>query len=121
MQTVCSRVCRPSRVAASSQICKVNYRMGRQFLRGHKSSTQDAEQRKRNTAQEPALKPDSRHNPEKGQSAKSTAKTMAQMDQELRERLEERSGEGGVSALELEDGKPVAMKRPVRNNMFRYI
>ena len=31
------------------------------------------------------------------------------------------SGEGGESGVEYEDGKPVAMKRGVRENMFRYI
>jgi hypothetical protein len=48
-------------------------------------------------------------------------KTMAELDAELREKLEEISGDGGVSGLELENGKPVAMKRGVRENMFRVI
>jgi hypothetical protein len=48
-------------------------------------------------------------------------KTMAQLDEELREKLEGRSGDGGAAGLELEDGKPVAMKRSVRENMFRLI
>lgn len=52
---------------------------------------------------------------------KSVKKTMAQLDEELREKLEGRSGDGGAAGLELEDGKPVAMKRGVRENMFRYI
>lgn len=49
------------------------------------------------------------------------AKTMAELDEELLEKLEGRSGDGGVAGLELEDGKPVAMKRGVRENMFRLI
>ncbi|KAL4909325.1 hypothetical protein BDW74DRAFT_80163 [Aspergillus multicolor] len=49
------------------------------------------------------------------------AKTVAQADEELRQRLEEMSGEGGAAGLEYEDGKPHTMKRSVRNNMFRYI
>ena len=49
------------------------------------------------------------------------AKTMAQLDEELREKLEGRSGDGGAAGLELEDGKPVAMKRGVEENMFRLI
>ncbi|KAL4817385.1 hypothetical protein BDW67DRAFT_35041 [Aspergillus spinulosporus] len=49
------------------------------------------------------------------------AKTVAQADEELRQRLEEMSGEGGAAGLEYEDGKPQTMKRSVRNNMFRYI
>jgi hypothetical protein len=48
-------------------------------------------------------------------------KTMAQLDEELREKLESRSGDGGAAGLEFEDGKPVAMKRSVRENMFRLI
>ena len=48
-------------------------------------------------------------------------KTMAQLDEELREKLEGRSGDGGAAGLELEGGKPVAMKRGVRENMFRLI
>ena len=48
-------------------------------------------------------------------------KTMAELDTELREKLEGRSGDGGAAGLELEDGKPAAMKRSVRENMFRLI
>lgn len=60
-----------------------------------------------------------------GQDSKTEAtkkmKTMAELDDELRQKLENVSGEGGASGLEYENGKPVAMKRSVRNNMFRYI
>ncbi|KAI4242172.1 MAG: hypothetical protein L6R40_004215 [Gallowayella cf. fulva] len=48
-------------------------------------------------------------------------KTMAELDEELRMKMEGRSGEGGEAGLELEDGKPTAMKRGVKNNMFRLI
>lgn len=48
-------------------------------------------------------------------------KTVAETDAELRERLEQMSGEGGEAGIELEDGQPNTMKRSVRNNMFRYI
>lgn len=48
-------------------------------------------------------------------------KTMAELDEELRQKLEGMSGEGGAAGIELEDGKPVAMKRGVRDNMFRLI
>ncbi|KAJ5952631.1 uncharacterized protein N7479_011044 [Penicillium vulpinum] len=51
----------------------------------------------------------------------SKAKTVSQADAELRERLEQMSGGGGASGIEYEDGKPNAMKRGVRNNMFRLI
>ncbi|RAL14973.1 uncharacterized protein BO97DRAFT_403992 [Aspergillus homomorphus CBS 101889] len=54
-------------------------------------------------------------------STPSKTKSVSQADQELRERLEQMSGDGGASGIEYEDGKPTAMKRSVRNNMFRYI
>ena len=46
---------------------------------------------------------------------------MAQLDEELRVKLEGHSGDGGTAGVELENGKPVAMKRGVRENMFRLI
>ena len=48
-------------------------------------------------------------------------KTQAQLDDEFRAKMEERAGDGGASGVEYEDGQPVAMKRSVKNNMFRYI
>ncbi|KAH6842493.1 hypothetical protein B0I37DRAFT_197945 [Chaetomium sp. MPI-CAGE-AT-0009] len=48
-------------------------------------------------------------------------KTQQEMDEELRQKLEGISGDGGASGVVYEDGKPVAMKRSVRENMFRYI
>ena len=42
-------------------------------------------------------------------------------DDQVRERLEAISGQGGIAGLELEGGKPVAMKRGVKENMFRLI
>jgi hypothetical protein len=43
------------------------------------------------------------------------------LDEELKMKMEGLSGEGGESGVEYEDGKPAAMKRGVRENMFRYI
>ena len=40
---------------------------------------------------------------------KEPKKTMAQLDEELRMKLEGRSGDGGAAGLELENGQPVAM------------
>ncbi|KAK4099974.1 hypothetical protein N658DRAFT_451877 [Parathielavia hyrcaniae] len=48
-------------------------------------------------------------------------KTQIQRDEELRQKMEGISGDGGGSGVEYENGKPVAMKRAVRENMFRYI
>jgi len=46
---------------------------------------------------------------------------VAELDEELRLKLEGISGDGGAAGLELEDGRPVAMKRGVKSNMFRLI
>lgn len=51
------------------------------------------------------------------QSQQSTAET----DEKMRRAMEGIAGDGGEAGLELEDGKPVSMKRGVRENMFRYI
>ena len=48
-------------------------------------------------------------------------KTIAELDAELQAKMEGRAGDGGEAGVELEDGQPVAMKRGVKNNMFRYI
>ena len=68
--------------------------------------------------QSPDSAPDSNSNNAQPQSAR---KSVAQADEELREKLEQMSGEGGASGIEYEDGRPNTMKRSVRNNMFRYI
>ncbi|KAI0848747.1 hypothetical protein F5Y00DRAFT_237519 [Daldinia vernicosa] len=54
----------------------------------------------------------------KGQGKK---KTMAEIDAELQRKMSGLSGDGGEAGIEYENGKPVAMKRGVRDNMFRYI
>ena len=65
------------------------------------------------------------HDPPKLSEAPDTTsrqtKTVAQTDQELFEKLESMCGGGGAAALELENGKPVTMKRGVKDNMFRLI
>lgn len=55
------------------------------------------------------------------QEKKQKKQTVEEADEELRQKLEAISGEGGEAGLELEAGKPVAMKRGVRENMFRVI
>lgn len=52
---------------------------------------------------------------------KKVQKTMEEADEEMRRAMENLAGDGGDAGVELEDGKPVAMKRGVRENMFRYI
>jgi hypothetical protein len=48
-------------------------------------------------------------------------KTQAELDKELQMKLAGLAGDGGDAGVEYEDGKPVSMKRSVKNNMFRYI
>lgn len=48
-------------------------------------------------------------------------KTVAQLDEELRSRLEDKSGEGGVAGIEYEGGRAEGLKSDVKRNMFRVI
>ncbi|KAF2219252.1 hypothetical protein BDZ85DRAFT_46389 [Elsinoe ampelina] len=51
-------------------------------------------------------------------------KTQAELDAEMIAKIKGAYGdrdEGGAAGVEYEDGKPVAMKRGVKANMFRYI
>lgn len=48
-------------------------------------------------------------------------KTQLELDKELELKMQGLAGDGGEAGVELEDGQPTAMKRSVRNNMFRYI
>ncbi|KAH7130576.1 hypothetical protein B0J11DRAFT_255035 [Dendryphion nanum] len=52
---------------------------------------------------------------------KQKKKTQAELDKELELKMKGIAGDGGESGVELEDGQPVALKRGVKNNMFRYI
>jgi hypothetical protein len=46
---------------------------------------------------------------------------MAELDEELRLKLEDISGEGGNAGIEYEGGKAEGLKRGVKENMFRVI
>lgn len=48
-------------------------------------------------------------------------KSTLQLDEELSQKMSGLSGDGGAAGIEYENGEPVAMKRSVKNNMFRYI
>ncbi|KAI1769826.1 hypothetical protein F4818DRAFT_310166 [Hypoxylon cercidicola] len=52
---------------------------------------------------------------------KGKKKTTAELDAELQRKMSGLSGDGGEAGVEYENGQPVAMKRSVKNNMFRYI
>lgn len=53
--------------------------------------------------------------------SKKKKKTMAELDEELRLKLEGASGEGGASGVEYEGGRAEGLKRGVKDNMFRVI
>ncbi|KAH6615003.1 hypothetical protein C7974DRAFT_403069 [Boeremia exigua] len=82
---------------------------------------------KHDKVQEPqsSIKPEGNPNPRQDvdhvEEAKAKVKTQAELDADFQLRMQERSGDGGASGIEYEDGQPVSMKRSVRNNMFRYI
>jgi hypothetical protein len=50
-----------------------------------------------------------------------STQTIAERDAEIQRKLAGISGDGGASGVEYEDGKPAAMKRSVKNNIFRLI
>lgn len=58
---------------------------------------------------------------EEAKEAKKPAKSVSQLDEELKAAMEGRAGDGGLAGAELEGGKAVGLKRGVRDNMFRYI
>ncbi|KAJ4424700.1 hypothetical protein N0V82_000628 [Gnomoniopsis sp. IMI 355080] len=48
-------------------------------------------------------------------------KTMAELDEELKLKMEDMSGGGGSAGVEYENGKAEGLKRGVKDNMFRVI
>lgn len=48
-------------------------------------------------------------------------KTVAELDEELRLKMEGMSGDGGSAGVEYENGKAEGLKRAVKDNMFRVI
>ncbi|KAI0014513.1 hypothetical protein F4780DRAFT_250033 [Xylariomycetidae sp. FL0641] len=58
---------------------------------------------------------------EETKTEKTKSQSMADKDKELQRKMSGLSGDGGEAGVEYENGEPVAMKRSVKNNMFRYI
>ncbi|KAI9150397.1 hypothetical protein HJFPF1_10163 [Paramyrothecium foliicola] len=52
---------------------------------------------------------------------KTKRKTVSQMDEELRSRLEAMSGDGGAAGVEYENGVAAGLRSEVKRNMFRVI
>ena len=48
-------------------------------------------------------------------------KTMTELDEEMKLKMEGISGDGGASGVEYENGKAEGLKRNVKSNMFRVI
>jgi hypothetical protein len=46
---------------------------------------------------------------------------MAQLDEEMRAKMEDMSGEGGAAGVEYENGVAQGLKKEVKRNMFRVI
>lgn len=94
---------------------QVNRTCTQQRLASTSSSTYQTPENKSKDIAESTNKGEASSKPKKYQ------KTMAEADEEMRRAMETLAGDGGESGVEFEDGKPVAMKRGVRENMFRYI
>lgn len=52
---------------------------------------------------------------------KAKKKTIAELDEELKLKMESMSGGGGSAGVEYENGKAEGLKRGVKDNMFRVI
>lgn len=52
---------------------------------------------------------------------KAKKKTMAELDEELKLKMEGMSGGGGSAGVEYENGKAEGLRRGVKDNMFRVI
>ena len=46
-------------------------------------------------------------------------KTQAELDEELRQKLEGIAGDGGEAGMELENGQPVSMKRTICLGIYK--
>jgi len=88
-----------------ASICTRNIRLASSDSSSKPSTTTTTQQETKDATEKPQKK----------------AKTIAEQDEELRQKMGGLSGDGGESGVEYEDGQPVAMKRSVAKNMFRYI
>jgi len=120
-QTSDSPICHPSnsmlpiRTASLRQL-----KTARTFSRIRLSSTSTGEKKDDLSKSSPSQAKSASENKENS-STTTGKKTMAQLDEELRQKMAGLAGDGGEAGVELEDGQPVSMKRGVKNNMFRYI
>lgn len=105
----------------SKHITRINCRVGASFLSGRQSNPlimnstiHDAKMGKQTANPAPDI-------PNKATKEDARKKTIVELDEELNKKMSGLSGDGGEAGIEYEDGKPVAMKRSVKNNIFRYI
>lgn len=92
--------------------------------KGHKQanateSNEEVQKQKQQQNQQPESQ--QKNGQQQRQMSTSRRKTVAEQDAELREKMMGHDDGGGAAGVEYENGEPVAMKRSVRNNMFRYI
>ena len=104
-----------TRVAATAHISAKHALACRQFS----SSVRNGEEEK--SSDSPSKDDKDLVNKAQKAAEKPKAKTVAEADAELMEKLAGHSDEGGAAGVEYENGKPVAQKRSVKNNMFRLI
>jgi len=115
-----SRLARSARIALASRAATVNHHVSYQSHRPSSTSQQTAGTTKEAPAASAAKNQASQQvtPPNKPLIKK---KTMAELDEELRLKLEGISGDGGASGVEYENGKAQGLKRNVKANMFRVI
>ncbi|KAK4200736.1 hypothetical protein QBC40DRAFT_279336 [Triangularia verruculosa] len=109
------------RIAVLSRLPKLSFQS---IPSSHTPQTRSIQQQHhQNKTQAPSQSAADRKSPKPQESATQLKKkkTLREMDEELRLKMEGLSGDGGASGVEYEDGKAVSMKRGVRDNMFRYI
>lgn len=111
IEMLAARTC-PLRLASSTFTIKASNAQTFKSSRMYSDANSEA-QSNQNKALNTTAKPAEDVQPKK--------KTQAELDKELLAKLQGLDGDGGSAGVEYEDGKPVSMKRSVRNNMFRYI
>ncbi|KAI0114271.1 hypothetical protein F4776DRAFT_666939 [Hypoxylon sp. NC0597] len=103
------RITRPSylRYSKEPQLSRVplisHFRLASSQPRSHQEELHQNRDPKKQASEEDAAK------------ARIKKKTMAELDAELQQKMSGISGDGGEAGVEYEDGKPVAMKRSVKN------
>lgn len=111
---------RSASTASACQVAKVNHRVSYQPRR-HLSASQQAAGTANDVPAAAAAKDQTNQKGTPSDKPQVKKKSMAELDEELRLKLEGISGDGGASGVEYENGKAQGLKRNVKANMFRVI